>query len=130
MTWTIVIPLEVPSQNATGGGRNWQKRARLTRERRTSWRMHGLCEMNRQLIPRATGKRRVHLTCYRRRIATDSHNIHGGGKSCCDGLRDAGLMIDDSDDLAVITYEQRLRSHPDNPMPRAVCTVVAFEDLP
>jgi hypothetical protein len=120
---TITIPLEIPSQNVTSQGRDWRMRALQTKKRRTAWRIHAQAEMMRQRIPRATGQRALHVVAYRRRRCSDIANLIGGAKACVDGLVDAGLLTDDRDTAARITYEQRLASEHASKRPCAVLTI-------
>jgi hypothetical protein len=121
MTWEILIPLEIPSQNRTERGRNCIMRAKATGERRSAWKIHGMVERMRQEIPEASGHRSCHIVAYRKRLAFDIANVIGGAKACIDGLVDARLLQDDRDQRATITYEQRLASvRPD----KRPCTII------
>jgi hypothetical protein len=43
---------------------------------------------------------------HRARLIDDDANLRGGAKECVDALVHAGMLIDDSNDLAYIRYEQ------------------------
>ncbi|MCK6488314.1 MAG: hypothetical protein L6R48_08300 [Planctomycetes bacterium] len=75
-------------------------------------------------------RRAVRITSYRARLITDHDNLVGGAKGLPDALKRAGLLVDDSRAWCDISYVQRLRSHPENPMPGRSCTVVELENLP
>lgn len=121
----IIIPFEVPSQNVTEKGRNWRSRAASTKGRRLRWAAACRSEMARLGILPATGKRRLHVCAYRKRMCFDIGNLIGGFKACADGLVDAGLLVDDRDTKALITYEQQLASKsPDG----RTCTILSIED--
>jgi hypothetical protein len=119
----IVIPLEIPSQNETEKGRCHFARARRTKFRRHAWATCCRVEMAVGHILPATGARRLHITAYRRRRCMDIANLIGGAKACIDGLVDAGLLLDDRDAKARITYAQELASK--SPLGRGLaCTVI------
>lgn len=127
MTWTIIIPAEVPSQNETEKGRCHFARARRTKERRRAWCFWCGSEIVRADIPLATGKRRLHVIAYRKRLCSDIANLIGGFKACADGLVDACLLQDDRDTKAMITYEQQLASA--SPLGRGkTCTLLQIKD--
>lgn len=106
----IEIPLEIPSQNKTEKGRSWRARAGMTRDRRNAWAMLCRSQMAKWGIPKATGPRSIKIVSFRKRRCYDIANLIGGAKSCVDGMVDAGLLLDDADSKAAITYEQRLQS--------------------
>lgn len=128
MSWTITIPREVPSQNETEKGRCRFARWRKTKERRNTWRVLCASEMNRAGIIRATGKRHLHILAFRRQRCADIANLIGGAKSCIDGLVDAGLMVDDRDARARITYDQSTLRF--SPITKTPCTVITVSDEP
>lgn len=107
---TIQIPHEIPSQNTTGIGRTWQARASGIKKLRTLWRLVTGNQMRLAFAPRATGPRSMHIIAYRTQRCADIANLIGGAKSCIDGMVDAGLLLDDRDSLARITYEQQVAS--------------------
>lgn len=106
----LEIPVEIPSQNATGGGKTWRVRAVNTKAIRTLWHAWARMEMHRLRLPRATGVRAIHIIAYRTTRCADIANLIGGAKACVDGMTDAGLLVDDRDTLARITYEQHVVS--------------------
>ena len=75
-------------------------------------------------------RRRVRIISFRRQRITDSANLVGGAKGLVDCLVRAGLLVDDSDRWASISYDQGLRSDPRNPMPGADSIVIEIEDAP
>jgi len=126
MTARIIIPLEVPSQNTTEKGRCHFARARATKARRWAWNAACRGEMVKAGIHIATGRRTLRLTAYRRRYCADIANLIGGAKACIAGLVDAGLLLDDRDSKAGISYAQALASA--SPLGRGVtCTVIEIE---
>lgn len=129
MTCTLTVPFEVPSQNETERGRNYYARAAKTARRRAMWKLACQSEMVRVGLRPATGKRTLRLVAYRARRCADIANLIGGAKACIDGLVDAGLILDDRDAKAGITYAQALASA--SPLGRGIpCTVVEVEDAP
>jgi len=123
MTWHITIPLEIPSQNATGKGRTWRARAAATKKLRTAWHYHGIVAMGRACIMKATSPRALHIIAYRTRRCADIANLIGGAKACVDGLVDAGLLVDDRDTMAAITYEQHAAGKSPTKKPCTIITV-------
>jgi hypothetical protein len=117
------IPLEIPSQNATGGGRTWKIAAAKTAKRRALWRTWGVLEMRRVGIARANGPRSIHVHAYRTQRCADIANLIGGAKACIDGLVDAGLLTDDRDTQARITYEQSTAGKSPTKKPHTTITV-------
>lgn len=129
MTWTILITAEIPSQNETERGRSHIIRAAKKRSMRNTWGWMAKCMMSENGIPRATGPRRLKITAYRKRLCSDIANLIGGAKACIDGLVDAGLLQDDRDAEAAITYAQGLTSS--SPYGKGkVCTLIEIEDAP
>ena len=106
----LQIAAEIPSQNATGAGRTWRARAAAIKKVRTLWRTWAMVEMRRTGVTKATGPRALHIIAYRTQRCADIANLIGGAKACIDGMTDAGLLIDDRDSLARITYEQQVAS--------------------
>ncbi|HAT10313.1 MAG TPA: hypothetical protein DCS97_06915 [Planctomycetes bacterium] len=119
------IPLEAPSQNNLGG-RTWRARAGHTKTTRANWRMMAASQMILLAIPKATGPRRLHIIAYRKQRCRDIANLIGGMKACIDGLVDAGLLVDDRDGMASITYEQGVVST--SPTGH-VCTLIHVDDI-
>lgn len=122
----IIIPLEIPSQNVTNQSFNWRVKAAQTKTRRHMWHMFCASEMLMKQIPKATGPRSIDIMAYRARRCADIANLIGGAKACIDGLVDAGLLIDDKDTMAIITYKQDVVSH--SPIHR-VCTVITVSNI-
>lgn len=121
----FIIPAEVPSQNETEKGRGWRGRAAKTKARRNLWRALCASGMSYAGIPIATGPRIVHIVAYRRQRCRDIANLIGGAKACVDGMVDAGLMQDDRDSKARITYRQDVASASPTRQP---CTLIHAED--
>lgn len=117
------IPLEIPSQNKTNKGLNYWVRAAATKRTRRLWAEHCRIAMLRGGIPRATGKRRMHVLAYRKRKCYDIENLIGGAKACVDGIVDAGLLVDDRIKMATITYAQELASKSPTGKPHTVIFV-------
>jgi hypothetical protein len=117
------IPLEIPSQNTIGGGRTWKINAAKTAKRRALWRTWCALEMRRAGVPRATGPRSIHVLAYRTQRCKDDANLRGGAKACIDGCVDAGLLLDDDDRLARITYEQSTAGKSPTKKPHTIITI-------
>ena len=100
---TVVIVYNVPSANQRDKW-HWRKRHRDTKyaEALVIHAAHGL--------PRATGPRSCHVMSYRRQRITDSANLSAGAKGLVDSLVRTGLLVDDKDSLARITYDQAVMS--------------------
>ncbi len=126
VTWTIFIPLEIPSQNVTEKGRSWRGRAAKTKLRRANWCQMCRFDMCQLSIPRATAPRSLHIIAYRTRRCSDIGNLIGGAKACVDGMADTGLILDDRDSKARITYDQAVASKSPTGKP---CTVITVEDI-
>ena len=124
---TLEICQEIPSQNNTGKGRTWQARAAGTKKTRSLWRLCATVEMRRAGAVRATGPRSMHIIAYRTQRCADIANLIGGAKSCIDGMVDAGLLLDDRDSLAHITYEQRVASK--SPTKKPHTTVIVTDSI-
>lgn len=120
----LEIPVEIPSQNATGGGRTWRARAVAIKKVRTLWRTWTMVEMRRAGAPIATGPRSLHIIAYRTQRCADIANLIGGAKACIDGMTDAGLLVDDRDSLARITYEQQVASKSPTKKPHTSIQVI------
>lgn len=97
MTITILIPMEIPSQNVRDLW-HWSKRAREVK----SW----TYQFRAKCRPLPNVKRMVHITSYRKQRITDIANLIGGAKGLCDGLSHAGLIMDDADSCVQFTYSQ------------------------
>lgn len=120
------IPLEAPSQNHFSAYRDWKARSRATRAIRLTWASACRVLMSAKGIPQAIGPRRVHIIAYRKQKCRDMANLTGGLKPAIDGLVDAGLLLDDADKLAHITYAQGVRS--ESPT-GDVLTVIQVENI-
>lgn len=119
----LVLHREVASGNALAYG-HWRNRQRDKK----AWALHiratGHPASHAEL---ARGKRRVRVIAYRcRRL--DDDNLIAGFKHGRDELVRACLLVDDNAKWSSWEYVQRLRSHPENPTPGAVCTVVEIEE--
>jgi hypothetical protein len=96
-----LIGYEVPSQN-TYNGWHWSKRHRDTmRLERWIRSVHP--------YPPAEGHRHLHIHRVCRQRITDDANLRGGAKGLVDAIKRAGLIKDDKDQLATITYSQATR---------------------
>lgn len=122
----IRIPLQAPSQNDFSAYRDWRARSRATRSIRMAWASACRVLMAAKGIPKAVGPRRLHVIAYRKQKCRDIANLSGGLKPAIDGLVDAGLLIDDADELARITYAQGVRS--ESPT-RDVLTIIQVENI-
>lgn len=120
------ILAEIPSQNVTEKGRSWLGRAAKTKARRNLWRILCASGMAQVRIPAATGPRLVHIVAYRRQRCKDIANLIGGAKACVDGMVDAGLMLDDQDSKARITYQQDVASASPTRQP---CTLIRVHNI-
>lgn len=128
MSRTIVIPLEIPSQNETEKGRTHWARARATKLVRCAWYYATVAAMASAGVYRAVGTRALHVVAYRKRLCLDIANVIGGAKACVDGMVDAGLLVDDRDAKARITYQQEPARL--SPLGKGVpCTVVVVEEV-
>jgi hypothetical protein len=104
----IHVGLVVHSQNVTDR-LHWAQRAKL-KKMWTNW----LLRLTSNVPRPATGKRAVTILSYRRRRITDHANLVGGAKLVIDAIRDAGLIVDDSDQWMIASYGQELaRLSPD-----------------
>ena len=121
----LEIAQEIPSQNNTGKGRTWQARAAGIKKTRSLWRLCTTVAMRHAGAARATGPRALHIIAYRTQRCADIANLIGGAKSVIDGMVDAGLLIDDRDSLARITYEQRVASK--SPTKKPHTTIIVTE---
>lgn len=95
----FAIPYTIPSQN-TRDGWHWAARHKDTK------RCEGMIRLQAQGIPKAAGKRFVFVTSYRVQRFKDDANFRGGAKGLLDAMKRAGLLIDDDDHNAVVSYEQ------------------------
>lgn len=112
----------LPSQNVRER-QHWALRRKI--ERWMEWSIRQQISVGDTTTSR---RRTVRVTSYRRQRITDVANLIGGAKGLIDCLVRAGLLVDDSDRWASISYHQRLRSHPENPEPGRDAIVVEVED--
>jgi hypothetical protein len=113
VTVSIIIPYEVPSLNKTAK-MHWAAKSRINNQLVVLIRARSA-----GIVPPPDGsRRRVHIIAYRKRLMSDSSdNLPGGAKGLRDAIKRAGLLIDDSDKYADITYEQRLAKDSPNGKP-------------
>lgn len=123
---TLHIPLQIPSQNETGKGLTWRTRAAAIKRLRMQWKSFVWHEMLVMYCAIASGPRKIHIIAYRKRRCMDIANLIGGAKACVDGMVDAGLLMDDRDSMAQITYDQRLAS--ESPTGKAM-TILQVSDI-
>lgn len=118
----IIIPGLLPSQNVRERS-HWAVRRRQEKlwERSILWQT-GIEDGT------TSRRRKVRIISFRRQRITDHANLVGGAKGLIDCLVRAGLLVDDSDRWASISYDQGLRSDPRNPMPGADCIVVEITE--
>jgi hypothetical protein len=121
MTWTLTIPIEVPSQNQTNAW-HWSKRHKHTKRCGFLLTKAGAAG-----IPKATGKRRCHILAFRRQRCHDIANLIGGAKGFVDAIVRLGLLVDDKDLMAEISYDQSTLRY--SPTPGEAATVIALEDI-
>lgn len=107
----IIIPGLLPSQNVRERS-HWATRRRQEKrwERAILWQT-GIEDGT------TSRRRKVRIISFRRQRITDHANLVGGAKGLVDCLVRAGLLVDDSDRWASISYDQGLRSDPRNPLP-------------
>jgi len=113
----IVLPgYEIPSQNRTDRT-HWAVKSRIN---------NGLLLIIRAAVNREFSisqhdgkKRRVQVTSIRTRKITDEANLHGGAKGLIDCLTRAGVIVDDADKWAEISYAQ---------MTGGKCTILTVSD--
>jgi hypothetical protein len=98
---------------------HWAQRARLKRDWTLALRL-ATASVRRPV----DGRRKITLISYRRRLITDVANLIGGAKLVIDAIRDAGLIVDDSDRWMVAEYKQALCGRD---MPR---TAIIIESMP
>lgn len=125
MDWrvnTIILPIEVPSQNT-------RERWHWSRQRRevANWSSAASIAARRIGMP-AIGQRKayVQIRSFRRRRITDRANLIGGCKGLIDGLVRARLIVDDAEAWMIADYDQYLLSDPSNPRPGQPCTMVSI----
>jgi len=121
MSWTLTIPIEIPSQNVTNKW-HWSKEQRHLKHCVILMRNAGS-----GLIPPATIKRSCHILAFRKQRCSDIGNLIGGAKWFVDALVKVGLLVDDKDKMAAISYDQSTLRH--SPTPGVACTVITLEDI-
>lgn len=118
----IQIPLEVPSQNVT------DRMHHMARHRlKQTWALRIKGTVLALWKAKETRKMAVTIHSYRTRRITDHANLVGGCKMVIDAIRDAGLIVDDSDKWMVATYNQDVASKSPTGGP---CTVINIEPWP
>jgi hypothetical protein len=126
MTWTITIPYLVPSQNVRER-QHWRVQRRDIATVAIMLRGHGA------KIPKATGRRLVTITSYRRQRIRDSANLVGGCKGLNDAMVRAELLVDDCDRFATFTYRQHILSEMPDDLARKYgrrpVTVIEIQDV-
>jgi hypothetical protein len=82
---------------------------------------------------KATVRRLVTITSYRRQLCRDIQNLIGGCKSLNDGLVRAELLVDDSDRWATFAYRQHILSEMPDDLARKYgrrpVTVIEIQDV-
>jgi hypothetical protein len=123
---TFTIPYNVPSLNKTSR-QHWRARMREVNLCANLARVLG------REVSKATVRRLVTITSYRRQLCRDIQNLIGGCKSLNDGLVRAGLLVDDSDRWATFTYRQHVLSEMPPELARKYgrrpVTVIEIEDV-
>jgi hypothetical protein len=117
----LVIGFEVPSQNRTDR-RHWS--ACWKDRKRINWLL--VAALPQAGCPHGGRRRRVEIIAYRRRLIADKANLIGGAKTLVDAIVGAGVLVDDSDRWAEITYDQALISKGGHDRPT---TVIRIYDL-
>jgi hypothetical protein len=110
----LEVPIEIMSQNVLER-QHWTAR--------NKFRTNSAVMLRLAMDPKhhAGGPRTVELVTYRKRLITDHANLVGGSKPFVDAMVRVGLLVDDNDKMARITYKQRLASEHPN---KRVCTQV------
>jgi hypothetical protein len=121
MSWTLTIPVEVPSQNQTNAW-HWSKRHKHSKRCGSLLLFYGANN-----VPKARGKRRCHILAFRRQRCHDIANLVGGAKGLVDALVRLGLLLDDKDSMAELSYDQSTLKH--SPTPGVAATVITLEDI-
>lgn len=121
MSWTLTIPVEVPSQNRTN---EWHWSMRHKHTKRCGFL---LVQAGGLKLPKATGKRSCHILSFRRQRCHDIANLVGGAKGLVDAIVRIGLLVDDKDSLAALSYDQSTLRH--SPTPGVACTVITLADI-
>jgi hypothetical protein len=117
-THKVITLLQVPGQNKR---ERWHWRRQ--RQEVIGW----MYVFQAAGIPKATGKRNVVITSYRKRRFDDHANLVGGCKGLIDGLVRAGALVDDSIKWMTAEYHQDL-THAGPAGTGKACTVVEVSD--
>lgn len=96
----IVIYQRIQSQN-TFHGAHW----RLKDSDRKNWIIRLLCAIGPRYKP-GTMQVKMKIVSYRNKLILDKANLIGGAKGLVDAIVNVGLLYDDSDKYADITYKQ------------------------
>lgn len=92
-TFELTIPAPCAFINSNDRGGSWHKKARLTRE----WRKAAHVWALEARIPKKLGHVHIVATIHKTSPnAYDAGNWYPTAKACVDGLKDAGVLIDDS----------------------------------
>lgn len=97
------LPLTIPSQNVRD---RWHWRGRHAEMLNWHLVLRAYVRASRTQLPAPVGKRRVHIVSIRRQRCRDDANLRGGAKGLVDAIVRTGLLRDDSDAFARITYAQ------------------------
>lgn len=112
MTWSLELPVEIPSANALMRGRTVRaRRARYSRLRRS---MGWAVLVAGGHVPPASGPRRVRIVRRMgpRQLPYDDDNLAAGAKPLLDELVAHGLIRDDSPRWVSVEYAQERGSAP------------------
>ena len=110
---------ELPSQNVTMR-RHWRVNAK-ERTKLERW-----IRSTAGLQQPVTAKRFLHVHSIRTRLIMDDANLRGGAKGLVDAVVASGLIKDDSDDWAKITYSQATKGKKAN----RCKTLIIVDDKP
>ena len=116
----LLIPLETPSANTRERWHWSQQRREVSR-----WEKWFIYAQRPGGMDRAHGKRTVRIHAFRRRRCSDEANFLSGCKGLIDGLVRAGLLVDDSRELATFAYAEDVASKSPTKKP---CTRVQIEE--
>jgi Holliday junction resolvase RusA-like endonuclease len=97
---------EVPSQNV----RERQHWSKAHRERKMLTNIIAAHRIVLPPMPAHQTKRQIRITAYRKRRIADDANFRGGCKGLLDAMKQAGLIVDDSDKHIQVEYVQMLAS--------------------
>lgn len=123
----FAILYNIPSQNKRDA-QHWAVRHRETKK------VQNLVTYSAHMLPKASGPRCLHIMSYRKQRIADQSNYAGGAKGLVDAIVRSGLLIDDKDTMAHITYAQAVLSEmPDalvEQWGRRPLTVITLTDGP